>query len=372
LANDHQTPAHPENSDCEPLRSIHTNTFPAALEQLRGSLLVTTYQAGKLVALRPDHGVLNTHFRSFNKPMGLAVRGPRLAIGTRAEIWEYHQNSAVADKLDPPGRCDCCYMPRNCCCTADMQIHEMDWVGDELWFVNTLFSCLSVRSDQYSFVPRWRPPFITSLAPEDRCHLNGMCQREGVIRYVTALGTTDRHNGWRENKKAGGVLLDVLSGDILVDRLSMPHSPRWYQGKLWLLESGTGSFGVVDLQRGRYEPIVELPGFTRGIDFLGPIAFIGLSQVRESATFSGIPLTERLQDRTCGVWAVNIVTGQIIGWVKFEDAVQEIFAVSALPGSLWPDLVNHDADLLAGSFVLPDDSLRDVPSTYRSIGEHTG
>ncbi|MCA9053502.1 MAG: TIGR03032 family protein [Planctomycetaceae bacterium] len=363
-------PAGEGKPELEPLRSVHTNTFPAALEQLRSSLLVTTYQAGRLVALRPDNGVLNTHFRGFNKPMGLAVSGARLAIGTRAEIWEYHVNPAVAPKMEPKGRCDCCFMPRNARCTADMQIHEMEWVGDELWFVNTLFSCLAVRSDQYSFIPKWRPPFITALAPEDRCHLNGMCQRDGIVRYVTALGHTDKPNGWRENKKSGGILMDVTTGDVILEGLSMPHSPRWYDGKLWLLESGNGSIGYVDLERGKYEAIAELPGFTRGIDFVGPLAFIGLSQVRESATFSGIPLTERLEERTCGVWAVNIQNGQTVGWVKFEDAVQEIFAVSALRGVTYPDLVNHDIDILAGSFVLPDEALAQVPAGYR--GEKSG
>jgi uncharacterized protein (TIGR03032 family) len=409
-----------------PLRSLHTASFPAILDRLGISLLVTTYQAGKLVALRSDHGVLNTHFRNFLKPMGLAVQGPRLAIGTRTEVWEYHSNPAAAAKverpkkeesgirsqesgvgeqgteaggqksevgsqrpavaadarpasdsstpspaldsrpstLDPP-RCDCCFMPRVGHVTGDMQIHEMAWVDGELTFVNTLFSCLAQRSPQYSFVPTWQPPFIDALAPEDRCHLNGLGVREGKIRYVTALGTTNVRGGWRANKKDGGVLMEVPSGEVLLDGISMPHSPRWYDGRMWLLESGTGSIGTVDLAARRYQPIAEVPGFTRGLDFAGPVAFIGLSQVRESATFGGLPLTERLQERTCGVWAVNIHSGQTLGWVKFEDAVQEIFAVSVLPRTRWPDLVNHDLDLLAGSFVLPDDALQRVPQGYR-------
>ena len=203
----------------EPLRSVHTNTFPALLDHLECSVLVTTYQAGRLVALRSDGEVLNTHFRGCLKPMGLAVDGPRLAIGTRTEVWEYHSNPAVAGKLDPPGRCDACFMPRNGYCTADMQIHEMAWVGDELIFVNTLFSCLAKRSPLYSFVPIWRPPFISALAPEDRCHLNGLALRDGGVRYVTALGETDEANGWRANKKDGGILMEVPSGEILLKGL---------------------------------------------------------------------------------------------------------------------------------------------------------
>ena len=110
----------------------------------------------------------------------------------------------------------------------------------------------------------------------------------------------------------------------------MPHSPRWHDGRLWLLESGTGSIGTMDPGSGRYEPIAELPGYPR-LSFHGPLAFVGLSQVRESAVFSGIPLVERLQERTCGVWVVNIYTGETVAFLKFEDAVQEIFAVEYCP-----------------------------------------
>jgi uncharacterized protein (TIGR03032 family) len=160
-------------------------------------------------------------------------------------------------------------------------------------------------------------------------------------------------------------LIDVDSGETIARGLSMPHSPRWYAERLWLLESGNGSFGTVDLATGRYEAIAQLPGFTRGLTFLGPFALIGLSQVRESAVFSGIPLVERLEERTCGVWVVNIETGQTVAFVRFEDAVQEIFAVELLPGVRFPDLVNHDAELIGTTYVLPDAALGDVPAELR-------
>src|SRR5262249_53783345 len=131
---------------------------------------------------------------------------------------------------------------------------------------------------------------------------------------------------------------------------------RWYRGKLWVLESGRGGLGTVDPETGAYRNLVELPGFTRGLDFRGNVGFVGLSQVRETATFSGLPLTERpAEERWCGVYAVNIDTGEPLAWVKFAEGVQELFAVQVLPRR-WPDLIHDDAELLAGSFVLPDDA----------------
>jgi uncharacterized protein (TIGR03032 family) len=359
-----------------PLRSVHTTGFAEILELFGISLLVTTYQAGKLVLLRADGGVINTHFRSFPKPMGLALHGNRLAIGTALEVWEFHNVPAVAHRLGPSGKHDACFLPRLSHSTGEVLIHEMAWVSAppggngaagaaELCFVYTRFSCLCMLDRVHSFVPRWRPPFIRALAPEDRCHLNGLGLVDGQVRYVTALGETDTAAGWRANKKNGGILMEVSSGAVLLCGLSMPHSPRWHQGRLWLLESGTGTLGRVDLSRGRYEPIAELPGFTRGLDFHGHLAFVGLSQVRESAVFSGIPLTERLAERTCGVWVVDLATGRTVAFLKFEDAVQEIFAVQVLSRATFPELVNDDPKVLADSFVLPGEACSQLPAPLR-------
>lgn len=346
----------------EPMRSLHTSTFPQILAHFGMSVLVTTYQAGRLVILRNDNGVLNTHFRLFQKPMGLALAPHRLALGCEMEIREFHSVPAVAPKLEPKGKHDVALLPRTAHATGDVQIHEMAWIDGEVWFVNTLFSCLCTRSAVYSFQPQWRPWFISQLAPQDRCHLNGLCVIDGKVRYVTALGETDEAAGWRKNKRDGGILIDVARQAIVARGLSMPHSPRWYRGKLWVLNSGTGGLGFVDPATGRYESVVELPGFTRGLSFAGPFAFVGLSQVRESAIFSGILIAERPQsERSCGVWVVNLDTKEIVAWVKFEDAVQEIFAVEVLPEAKFPDVVIDNREILAGSFILPDQALADVP-----------
>ena len=279
----------------EALRSVHTSNLPALFAQWQISLVVSTYQAGKVILVRNDHGVLNTHFRTFAKPMGIAADQARLTIGGANTVWFYRNMPAVAPKLEPVGTHDACYVPRRLHVTGDIDIHELAYDGDhELWVVNTRFGCLCTLDADHSFSPRWRPPFVSALAPEDRCHLNGLAMVEGHPRYVTALGDTDTPGGWRASKANGGILMDIERHEVVLRGLSMPHSPRWYGGALWLLESGQGSLAVVDLQQRRWRTVAEMPGFTRGLDFVGPLAFIGLSQVRETAVFSGIPLVERL------------------------------------------------------------------------------
>jgi uncharacterized protein (TIGR03032 family) len=345
----------------EVLRSVHTTNLPALFAQLQISLLVTTYQAGKVIVVRNEGGVLNTHFLAFAKPMGLAADRGRLSIGGARQVAEYWNVPAVAQKIAPAGKYDACYLPQRLHVTGDIDIHEMAYDRDgELWVVNTRFGCLCTLDAAHSFHPRWRPPFVSALAPEDRCHLNGLGMVQGRPRYVTALGETDTAGGWRANKANGGLLLDIERNDIVLRGLSMPHSPRWYQGRLWLLESGQGSLAAVDLQRHTWRTVAQLPGFTRGLDFVGPLAFIGLSQVRETAVFSGIPLVERLKERTCGVWVVHTETGATVGFLRFEAGVQEIFAVQVLPGIRFPEMLEWHDERLAHSYVLPDAAMAEV------------
>jgi uncharacterized protein (TIGR03032 family) len=267
----------------------------------------------------------------------------------------------VAAKLHPEGRHDAAYLPRANHITGDVQVHEVAYVGDELWLIATRFSCLATLDREHSFVPRWRPPFVTALAAEDRCHLNGMAVLDGAVRYVTAMGLTDTAGGWRDNKANGGVVLDVPSGEVVAQGLSMPHSPRVRDGRLWVLSSGRGEVCMVDLATGAVDVVAKLPGFTRGLAFAGPLAFVGLSQVRESV-FGGIPIAEELDpsERRCGVWVLDTRTGDTVGFLRFEGIVQELFDVQVLPGVRWPELAEADSELAASSFVLPDEAMVDV------------
>lgn len=375
---DEDTPAN-EAEQTSPLRSVHTSNFPDILTALKCSLVVSTYQAGRLILLRADNGKINTHFRSFNKPMGVAVTNDRISIGTAAEILEFRNIPAAASRVDENRPPDACYLPRSVHFTGDIQIHEMDWgqgvdhTGKlnpklkDLWFINTRFSCLCNIHRDYSFVPRWRPRFVSALAPQDRCHLNGLCVIDGIPRYVTTLGESDEPEGWRSNKATGGIIIDLSTDEIILRGLSMPHSPRWHQGRLWVLNSGDGGIGIVDQAAGKYEQVAVLPGFTRGFGIRDRFAFVGLSQVRESAIFSGIKIAQKPEEeRWSGVAVVDLSSGEPVAWLRFEDAVQEVFAVSVLPNLLWPDLINDNSEMINLSYVLPDESLSEVPDEIRS------
>jgi uncharacterized protein (TIGR03032 family) len=343
----------PSSAD-SPLRSVYTGSLPPLLEQIGSSLLISTYQTGKLICARYDQGRINTHFRNFDKPMGLAVHSGRFALGTRTEVWDFRNMAEAAPKIEPKDRHDACFLPRNRHYTGDIAIHEIAFAQGELWVCATNFSCLATLNAHHSFVPRWKPPFISDLVPEDRCHLNGLAVVEDRVRYATALGETDERGGWRENKASGGILIDVESGETVLGGLSMPHSPRWHQERLWLLESGKGGLCVADLDTGEVETVAELPGFTRGMVMLGQLAFVGLSQLRETATFGGLPLTERLDERLCGVWVINVESGSIVGFIRFEELVQEIFDVTALAGARYPEVAEVGSETVSYSFALPN------------------
>ena len=336
-----------------PFHYVHSNTFPAVLEDLNATLLVTTYQAGKLVVIRASGGRVSTLLRSFDQAMGLAVDQRRLTIGTRFQIWHLRNAPDIAPQIEPRGTHDACYVPRTSHVTGDIRCHELEWGSDQLWIVNTRFSCLCTLDVDYSFVPRWQPPFVTKLAAEDRCHLNGLAIVEGRPRYVTTLGETDFADGWREKKATGGCVMDIASGQTITRGLCMPHSPRFYRDRLWVLDSGTGRLLVVNVSSGRTETVHKLPGYTRGLCFLGSYAFVGLSRIRETSTFGGIPIADELDELKCGIWVVDITSGRTAAFLEFDAGVEEIFDSRILCGIRHPAVIGLQKETVYGTFIVP-------------------
>ena len=331
----------------------YSEGLPSLLAQTKSSLLISTYQTGHLVVVSAPQGQLSVSFHTFERPMGIAVRPGWLVVGTRTQVWSLRDFPDVAARFKPPGRHDACYLTRFSHFTGDIHCHELAWVttptatgGEgrlELWIVNTLFSCLCATHASYSFAPRWQPPFITSLAPEDRCHLNGLAVADGKPRYVTALAETNTHQGWRPVKLGGGCVIDVLTNQTLCRGLTMPHSPRLVGERLFFLQSGLGELVTVDRSNGQVQTVAQLPGYTRGLAIHDNLAFIGLSKVRTSAR-EVLPIATGGQDLKCGFAVVDLRTGLTVASLDFTSGIEELFDVQILPGVSSPFVSGPFAD----------------------------
>lgn len=311
------------------------------------SIALTTYQIGKLffLGLKPD-GELSVFERTFNRCMGLSAQGNSLWMSSLYQVWRFENLFTQGETRDGYDRL---YLPQVGYTTGDLDIHDMAVDADgRLVFVNTLFGCLATLSDTHSFKPIWRPPFISKLAAEDRCHLNGLAMKAGRPAYVTAVSQSDVADGWRDHRIDGGIVIDVETNEIIASGLSMPHSPRWHAGRLWLLNSGTGDFGFVDLKTGKFEPVAFCSGYMRGLAFHGDYALVGLSRPRHNKTFSGLPLDDHLKAKQaeprCGIQVVDLRSGDVVHWVRFEGVVEELYDVIPLPGVRRPMALGFKTD----------------------------
>ncbi|MDA1165404.1 MAG: TIGR03032 family protein [Planctomycetota bacterium] len=319
--------------------------FPGILKHLGASLALSTYQAGKVAVIGVQDDALQFSFHNLEQAMGIAVGPDAIALGSRREIHLLRAAHDIAPGITPAGTHDAAWLTRHSFRTGDIHGHELAWGRDGLWAVNTRFSCLCTLQESYSFVPRWRPPFITALEPGDRCHLNGLAMLDGRPKFVTAHGDSNEPGGWRATKATGGVVIDVESGATVARGFAMPHSPRLSHGRLWTLNSGAGQLGTIDVDSGRYESVATFPGFTRGLAFHGQFAFVGLSKIRETSVFGGMPLEEHRSELRCGVGVVDLTSGRTVATLQFHSGVDELFAVSVLPDCLRPCVVGpHDVE----------------------------
>lgn len=313
-----------------PVSYQYTPVLAEILQHLNVSLMLSTYQAGKVLVIGVLDQQLQISFLDFDQPMGIAVAPDRIAIGSKSEIQFLKANHPAAATVAPQDTFDACFVAHTSRHTGRIMGHDLAWGNQGLWIVNTLFSCLCTLDETHSFVPRWKPSFISGLADEDRCHLNGLAMERGVPRYVSALAETDTAAGWRPNKANSGCLIDVQSGEVLTRGLAMPHSPRVKDGQLWVLDSGNGRLAKVDRQTGAVEPVESVPGYTRGLAFHGQFAFVGLSRIRETNVFGGLPIAERRDELCCGVAVVDLNRGRSVAKFQFLGGVEEIFAVDVI------------------------------------------
>ncbi len=310
--------------------------FAAWLAETGVSLALTTYHTGRLFCFGlDDSNQLTYSVRAFQRAMGLCVAGDEMWLGTAYQVWRFRN-------MVPPGRtasgCDRVYAPRTCHVTGTVDIHDI--VAEEsgrLVFANTLFSCAATLDEDYSFREIWRPWWVTGLVAEDRCHLNGLCVRDGKVRYATAVGMTDTMEGWRKGRAGGGVLVDTAENRVVLDGLSMPHSPRWHDGKVWLIDSGTGWLVEADPESGERREVCFCPGFARGLAITGRYAVVGISDQRVDRSFSDLGLEANLGARglkpSCAVLVIDLDRGEIVHRLTFSGQISEIYEVALIPGA---------------------------------------
>lgn len=339
--------------------ALTSRGFTSWLSRSGGALAFTTYQAGKVFFLGlKANGAISVHERTFARPMGLGVSADArtLLIATHYQL--FRLDSPLAPQGHADGS-DAVYVPRLAWITGDLDIHDVafDAVGRPV-FVNTLFSCLATVSEGKSFRPVWRPRFISRLVPEDRCHLNGMATENGHPRYVTAVSESDVADGWRDKRTEGGVVVDVATSEIVCRGLSMPHSPRLQDGQLWILNSGTGELGTIDVDVGRFVPVAFCPGYARGLALAGGCAIVGLSLPREVRTFQGLPLDAALAQKgsapRCGLIIVDLETGETVAWMRLEGVVRELYDVAFLAGVRQPSAIGFKTDEIMRLITIDD------------------
>lgn len=348
----------PKPFDCE-----YSPQFAELLHKLNISLAISTYQANKVIVLSAvDTDKLIQLPRTFNSPMGMATAKDSLAVATRNEVIVLRNNQGLAKSYpNKPDVYDGMYVPRSRYMTGHVAMHDMmfDEDGSSLTGINTLFSCVCKIDHQYSFTPIWKPPFISELASEDRCHLNGLASENGEIKYVTALGNTNGTQGWRDNKMQGGIVMEYPSGKIIKDGLGMPHSPRVYDGKLYVLNSTQGELIKIDPDTGTHEVICQLGGFARGMSRHGDYLFIGVSKLRHNSwAFKDLPIAET---SFAGVVAVYLPYGSVVGNFKYSMTVDEIYDVKVLPGLKRPSILSPDMDIHQQALSIPGTAMWGAP-----------
>lgn len=332
--------------------------MPEFLAHHKISLLVSTYKTNMLLAITNKDGILDTTAYPLPRPMGLASHQKQLAVGTKAAIVQYTNQTSVLEKVTESA--DALFLKRSIHFTGDMNIHDMGYASQdgkrgELWFVNTRFSCLATLDSGYSFMPRWQPSWITTLDGGDRCHLNGLAMVNGKPKYVTAFSETDSELGWKQGELTQGVLVDVETNEVIASGLSRPHSPKYHEGFVYLLESGTGKLLRVDPRSKQVTTVCQLTGFVRGLSLMGNYAVCGMSQIRASNS-SKLEITEQTQLASGAIAVVDLADGSIAATVKFDEQVKELYDILVLENSEHPIFREHD-ETTESAFVVPDELL---------------
>lgn len=344
------------NQPLTPFYATYSPQLPELLLSLNCSIAITTYQAGKVVFIspNPDKERLTTLPRTFSKPMGIDVSGNRMLIALKDEVILLENSVELATYYpNKQNVYDSLWLPRITYYTGQVDMHDIAFGDDGIYAINTSFSCLCKVDGNYNFKPIWKPPFIDKLVSEDRCHMNGLVMLNGKPKYITALGITNTHQGWRDNIIGGGILMDIETNEVILDGLSMPHSPRMYNNDLYILLSASGEFIKVNTESKSYEVLKKFDGFCRGLSIYSDYAFIGFSKLRKnSSTFAKLSFSDKAN--FAGIKIIHLPTNAEVGEIIYKTSVDEIYEVSILPNIIRPNILNTINDTHKYSLATPE------------------
>ena len=335
----------------QPFTTKYSRQVPELLNSLGCSIVLSTYQAGKVIFISSNDGKLVQLTRTFPKPMGIALSedGERMALANLSEVVVFQNNSSLAHHYPrKPKVYDAMYLPRATYHTNPLDIHDLVWVNKELYAVNTMFSCIVKIDDRFSFTPVWQPSFISKIVSEDRCHLNGMVTINDTLKYATAFSQSDSPRGWRKDLMHTGVLINIESNKIVLDNLAMPHSPRWFNEHVYIALSGEGKIIRYNPITNKREEVIQLKGFLRGMAFLENYLFVAHSKVRkESSSFGQLNLEGAKLN--AGIYIVDIVNNSLIGHIEYLNSVEEIYDLQIISKFRRPNILQPtDKEQLLG------------------------
>ncbi|HWY10130.1 MAG TPA: TIGR03032 family protein [Bacteroidia bacterium] len=343
-----------DNIGLAPFSCSFSPQLPELLFKLKCSIAISTYQANKLIFISPvDENKITQLPRDFAKPMGFEILGDKMILATKDEIL-YFENSKELAKYYPNKKdtYDALFLPRTAFYSGRVDMHDVAMGTEGIWAINTSFSCLCQVTGNFNFIPRWQPKFISKLVSEDRCHLNGLVMINGKPKYVTALSTADEPQGWRDNIVNGGVLIDVETNEIILDKLAMPHSPLMYKDELYMLLSASGELIKVNIKEKKYKVLKKLEGFCRGMDVCGDYIFVAMSKLRKnSSTFAKLPFAEKAD--AAGIKVIHIPTMALVGELSYQASVDEIYALKILKDTIRPNILNTVNPLHKYSLSIP-------------------
>ncbi|MDA3817764.1 MAG: TIGR03032 family protein [Prolixibacteraceae bacterium] len=310
---------------------FYSDSFPEFLYKYRCSIIFSTYQAGKVIIVNSLNGrKLQLFAKNFKRPMGIAITGNQLAVANRSKIDLFSNSTALAINYpEKPKFYKTLYLPQATYYTGMADIHEIEWGSNGLWAVNTAFSCLCQMDEQYSFIPKWKPPFISEIVHEDRCHLNGMAMKNNEPAYVTLFDQTNSKEGWRNGNAETGMIIDVKTNETIADKLPMPHSPVLDSEDIYFLLSGNGKIMKQNTTTRVITEITQTNNFLRGLSILGDYLIVGASELRDSSNaFENISIDKKKSDS--GIIIYNKHTGQQVARLTFTDHIKEIFSVKSI------------------------------------------